>query len=365
MRIARALVAGLVVLACAPAGSSEAAPRESRATKAKAGKSKKHDVKPRERASRVESARRDRPSAEAPSKTRKGAKRRVAQLSGEARLRKGSSEPDSKPKHDPRARARARCRSCRSHPLPGRHGGRRRARLRRPLRSEPRRSRRAVAAGRLSMRRISSEPTASSTSTRCAWSGALPIASRRRCRSHLCRTSSRAASRVAARCAASGLHERGAGRGRLRCGGQTPLHRSRVGDGLPWRSAARLPLRRSLRTGDLQRVPRAPPVDAPARERLALPRRSAQPGARRRGPDAPARDGRVAALREQVGRRRVFDMVGNLDEWIASDDGVFVGGFYSRGTRSGCASRVSSHVKSYADYSTGLRCCSDPEAPAP
>lgn len=56
----------------------------------------------------------------------------------------------------------------------------------------------------------------------------------------------------------------------------------------------------------------------------------------------------------------VFDMVGNLDEWVADAEGVFVGGFYSRGTRSGCQSRVSAHVRSYADYSTGARCCKDP-----
>ena len=56
----------------------------------------------------------------------------------------------------------------------------------------------------------------------------------------------------------------------------------------------------------------------------------------------------------------VFDMVGNLDEWVSDASGVFVGGFYSRGTRSGCLSRVSAHERGYSDYSTGARCCKNP-----
>ena len=56
----------------------------------------------------------------------------------------------------------------------------------------------------------------------------------------------------------------------------------------------------------------------------------------------------------------MIDMVGNLDEWVSDAEGVFVGGFYSRGTRTGCLSRVSTHVRSYSDYSTGARCCKDP-----
>jgi hypothetical protein len=56
----------------------------------------------------------------------------------------------------------------------------------------------------------------------------------------------------------------------------------------------------------------------------------------------------------------VMDMVGNLDEWIDDPGGVFVGGFFSRGTRAGCFARISAHVRTYADYSTGARCCADP-----
>lgn len=64
--------------------------------------------------------------------------------------------------------------------------------------------------------------------------------------------------------------------------------------------------------------------------------------------------------RSRWGDDAVMDMVGNLDEWVADAGGVFVGGFYSRGTRSGCLSRVSAHGRSYSDYSTGARCCKDP-----
>lgn len=53
----------------------------------------------------------------------------------------------------------------------------------------------------------------------------------------------------------------------------------------------------------------------------------------------------------------LFDMVGNLDEWIADEKGTFVGGFYARGTRSGCEAKVENHAPAYTDYSLGTRCC--------
>ncbi len=55
--------------------------------------------------------------------------------------------------------------------------------------------------------------------------------------------------------------------------------------------------------------------------------------------------------------RTVFDMVGNLDEWIDDPNGVFVGGFYARATRSGCEARIANHAPGYYDYSLGTRCC--------
>lgn len=62
----------------------------------------------------------------------------------------------------------------------------------------------------------------------------------------------------------------------------------------------------------------------------------------------------------------VFDMVGNLHEWVAdmSADGVrgtFRGGYYQDTHRNGdgCKYRTVAHEPGYHDYSTGFRCCAD------
>ena len=52
---------------------------------------------------------------------------------------------------------------------------------------------------------------------------------------------------------------------------------------------------------------------------------------------------------------KVFDLVGNLDEWV--EDSMFLGGFYARSTTKGCDAQISSHAQNYFDYSTGTRCC--------
>lgn len=57
------------------------------------------------------------------------------------------------------------------------------------------------------------------------------------------------------------------------------------------------------------------------------------------------------------GEDAIYDMVGNLDEWIDDASGVFVGGFYSRQTERGCAARIGAHPLHYYDYSLGVRCC--------
>ena len=54
---------------------------------------------------------------------------------------------------------------------------------------------------------------------------------------------------------------------------------------------------------------------------------------------------------------QLFDMVGNLDEWIDDEQGVFVGGFYSRATKEGCEAKIENHGPAYTDYSIGVRCC--------
>lgn len=55
----------------------------------------------------------------------------------------------------------------------------------------------------------------------------------------------------------------------------------------------------------------------------------------------------------------VWDMEGNLDEWIDDPSGTFVGGFYARDTQWGCDAKVEIHSADYYDYSLGARCCAD------
>lgn len=59
----------------------------------------------------------------------------------------------------------------------------------------------------------------------------------------------------------------------------------------------------------------------------------------------------------------VFDMHGNLHEWVADADGTFRGGFYVDGSINGegCSYRTTAHGRGYHDYSTGFRCCTEPE----
>lgn len=59
------------------------------------------------------------------------------------------------------------------------------------------------------------------------------------------------------------------------------------------------------------------------------------------------------------GEDRVYDMVGNIDEWIDEASGTFLGGFYSRGTTAGCFASIEVHSPDYLDYSLGTRCCDE------
>ncbi|HUS28547.1 MAG TPA: SUMF1/EgtB/PvdO family nonheme iron enzyme [Kofleriaceae bacterium] len=55
----------------------------------------------------------------------------------------------------------------------------------------------------------------------------------------------------------------------------------------------------------------------------------------------------------------VFDMHGNLHEWIDDAAGTFRGGFYADASLNGpgCTYATTAHAFSYHDYSTGFRCC--------
>ena len=55
----------------------------------------------------------------------------------------------------------------------------------------------------------------------------------------------------------------------------------------------------------------------------------------------------------------IYDMVGNVDEWLDEPTGTFAGGFYARGTKEGCEWFGGAHSIHYGDYSTGVRCCKD------
>ena len=58
----------------------------------------------------------------------------------------------------------------------------------------------------------------------------------------------------------------------------------------------------------------------------------------------------------------VFDLHGNLHEWVDDPAGTFRGGFYADASINGdgCLYRTTAHAFTYHDYSTGFRCCADP-----
>ncbi|WP_146652843.1 SUMF1/EgtB/PvdO family nonheme iron enzyme [Labilithrix luteola] len=57
----------------------------------------------------------------------------------------------------------------------------------------------------------------------------------------------------------------------------------------------------------------------------------------------------------------VYDMVGNIHEWVDDPAGTFQGGYYLDVTQNGdgCGYRTDAHEAWYHDYSTGFRCCAD------
>jgi formylglycine-generating enzyme len=67
--------------------------------------------------------------------------------------------------------------------------------------------------------------------------------------------------------------------------------------------------------------------------------------------------GESGACRSRWGKDAVYDLVGNLDEWVEDEKGAFRGGFYARRITTGCAAQITNHSTTYFDYSTGARCC--------
>lgn len=75
-------------------------------------------------------------------------------------------------------------------------------------------------------------------------------------------------------------------------------------------------------------------------------------------------DGTLARTGEHAGCSNgygVYDMVGNLHEWIADANGTFNGGYYQDVEKNGvgCGYQTKAHEARYHDYSTGFRCCAD------
>lgn len=57
----------------------------------------------------------------------------------------------------------------------------------------------------------------------------------------------------------------------------------------------------------------------------------------------------------------IFDLHGNLHEWVDDPTGTFRGGFYADASLNGagCTYATTAHAFTYHDYSTGFRCCAD------
>jgi sulfatase modifying factor 1 len=57
----------------------------------------------------------------------------------------------------------------------------------------------------------------------------------------------------------------------------------------------------------------------------------------------------------------VYDMVGNIHEWVDDPNGTFQGGYYQDVEKlgEGCGYKADAHENWYHDYSTGFRCCAD------
>jgi len=80
----------------------------------------------------------------------------------------------------------------------------------------------------------------------------------------------------------------------------------------------------------------------------------------KRGRDLLRKTGATKACASKWGDDAIFDMVGNIDEWIDHKSPAFKGGFFSRTTKKGCDSTYGKgHSRKYQDYSLGMRCCKD------
>ena len=72
----------------------------------------------------------------------------------------------------------------------------------------------------------------------------------------------------------------------------------------------------------------------------------------------------TGAMTECTNGYGVYDMVGNLHEWVDDPEGTFLGGFFMDTFQNGegCEYRTRAHPVDYHDYSTGFRCCAEAAA---
>lgn len=81
---------------------------------------------------------------------------------------------------------------------------------------------------------------------------------------------------------------------------------------------------------------------------------------------------KTGAYDKCVSPDRIFDMVGNLEEWVDEpagprDRGHFRGGWYGDAEFNGpgCLYVTSAHERTYHDYTTGFRCCANASGSPP
>jgi formylglycine-generating enzyme required for sulfatase activity len=71
--------------------------------------------------------------------------------------------------------------------------------------------------------------------------------------------------------------------------------------------------------------------------------------------------GETKTCKSVWGGDAVYDMIGNLVEWVGTPDGlVYVGGQYAQSSRDGCQIKSwTPPTPSFANFATGVRCCAD------
>ncbi|MFH0884381.1 MAG: SUMF1/EgtB/PvdO family nonheme iron enzyme [Candidatus Micrarchaeota archaeon] len=76
--------------------------------------------------------------------------------------------------------------------------------------------------------------------------------------------------------------------------------------------------------------------------------------------------GRTGTMRDCRSPEGIFDLDGNLSEWVSDTvskpdglHGTFAGDAFSGAGKEGCGRKTSAHASSYHDYSMGGRCCTE------